>query len=84
MDGKGNPRNECPSWGWLKSLTFRRRESSSCRRRPASRFVLKFKFQNRLDSGMRRNDGTRVDFHSTNSEPLGFEPTVVYVNQFRG
>ena len=28
-------------------------------------------------SGFRRNDGNRVDFQSTNSEPLGLEPRVV-------
>ena len=38
------------------------------------------KFKNRLDSGFRRKDGIRVDFQSTNSEPLGLEPRVV---QFR-
>jgi hypothetical protein len=39
-----------------------------------------FKFKNRLDSaGM---TGARVDFQSTNSEPLGLEPRVVqfYLN----
>ena len=30
-----------------------------------------------LDWGVRRNDGNAVDFQSTNSEPLGFEPRVV-------
>ena len=30
--------------------------------------------KNRPDSGFRRKDGIRVDFQSTNSEPLGLEP----------
>jgi len=41
---------------------------------------LVFKFKTRLDSGFRRNDGKRVDFESTNSEPLGSKPRVVQWN----
>jgi hypothetical protein len=38
-----------------------------------------FNFPNSLDSGFRRNDGNekRLDFHSTNREPLGSKPRVI-------
>jgi hypothetical protein len=77
--------------GMFEIPRLQAKSSSSCRRTPASRFVFGSSSRTaRIPAGVyperRRRagmTGTRVDFQSTNSEPLGLEPRIVQLHWLR-
>ena len=78
-------RDLCPFRGYLKSLApssalrtcFRRREDSSCRRRPASIFARAARPKKTWIPACAGMTDGRVDFQSTNSEPPRFKQRVI-------